>query len=325
MHYLDKVNFTNVKIPQTLQVYSPIEECPSPIVHQLMASEATMTLDSADKQVIAYSDELNYQTQSVKVSDTLTCNAPNYNGGSKLGVYLASDYSVHSQLSDGTATQISIAATPVSGFGKSYPLFIAYKDGANNGGVSVQKVSLDNILHTQNFDYVGNKNLSDGSAEFISVAADSAGTPYVAYQNKFQTLSVKKFDGTNWVDVGANPISANISRWISLTINPITKTPYVAYQEDNKIKTITLINQKWQLVGSAIDIPSNLPSTYTNLIMRQESINTWQPALAFQPTPQGSESSFISTYYFMESTPKNVNNLASSPVRNLLTLINKYL
>lgn len=325
IHYLsalpDKINFTNISIPRVLQPYEPKDSgCPAGIDHQLMASEAVMTLDSADKQVIAYSDELIFQAQSTKISDTVTCTAQKYNGGSKLGMYFASDYSTHRQLSDGTATQIAITATPVGSFEKAYPLFVAYKDGANNSGISVQKITLDNT-ESPTFTYLGSKNFSNGAVNFVSVAADSNGTPYVAYQNKNQTLTVKKFDGLDWVDVGTNPVSSTISRWISLTVNPKTNIPYIAYQENNKIKIIAFVNGVWSTVGSAIDIPSNIPATYTNLIMRQESLNNWQPTVAFQATPQGSESSNISTYYYKEKTESIKNSLVASPLQKLLNYL----
>ncbi len=307
IHYLsalpDKIDFTSVSIPRTAQVYSysgsalPAPACPAPIVHTLTASEASMALDPSDKQVIAYSDELQYDQVSVNVESGV-CVAPYYNGSSTLGVYISSNYSTHTKLSDGPATQIKITGTPTA-IGNKYPIYIAYKDASNNGAVSVQKLTYDQTqLESYSFTYVGNKGFNGDNANFISLAVDTNGTPYVAYESSNQLLAVQKFDGTNWVSVGNSNITTGVTTWVSLSMDIKTNTPYVAYQEGAYIKVKKFDGTNWILVGGNIpNIQSNYGS-YTNLIMRQESIDYWQPSLAFQGSLPGESTSSLSTLYY---------------------------
>jgi hypothetical protein len=64
-----------------------------------------------------------------------------------------------------------------------------------------------NIASAQNgWIPVGNPYFSSGGAAYTAMAIDgSSGTPYVVYQDSSlgKKITVKKFDGTNWVIVGA--------------------------------------------------------------------------------------------------------------------------
>jgi hypothetical protein len=300
----DKIDFTSVSIPRTAQVYSysgskhdPEPACPAPIVHELAASEAGMALDPSDKQVIAYSDELQYDEVSVDVESGV-CKAPYYNGGSTLGVYIASNYSTHTKLTQGPATQIKIVGTPTA-VGSKYPLYIAYKDAAHNGGASVQKLTYDSTqLESYVFTQVGNYGFSGDNANYISLTVDTTGTPYVAYESSNQLLTVQKYNGSSWVAVGNGNITSEITTWVSLSMDIKTNTPYVAYQEGSYIKVKKFDGTNWVPVGGNIpNTPGNY-GAYTNLILRQESINSWQPSLAFQATAPSQSTSSLSTLFY---------------------------
>ena len=83
--------------------------------------------------------------------------------------------------------------------------------------------------------YVGNEGFSPGIVWYTSLALNpSDSQPYVAYLDYLnsQKASVKRFDGTNWIDVGNEDFSAGEATYISLAFNPSTGQPYVAYADN---------------------------------------------------------------------------------------------
>ena len=77
-----------------------------------------------------------------------------------------------------------------------------------------------------------------------------------------------------------------------------TNTPYVAYQEGAYIKVKKFDGTNWVMVGGNIPNIQGNYGSYTNLIMRQESIDYWQPSLAFQGSLPGESTSSLSTLYY---------------------------
>ncbi|MBX9598397.1 MAG: hypothetical protein K2X04_07465 [Burkholderiales bacterium] len=298
----DKIDFANSAIPIQLQRYvyngsvSPAPACPASIEYQAKASEATMTLDTSAKQIIALTDELIYES-SVVNAESGTCNAAAYRGDGELSIFFAANATWYNKLSDGGATQIKIMGTPTA-VGNKLPFYVAYKDAVNSGGVSVQKISYNSTSGVYDFAYVGAKGFNGDNANYISLAIDTNGVPYVAYESSNQLLAVQKFDGANWVAVGNSNITTGITTWVSLSMDIKTNTPYVAYQEGAYIKVKKFDGTNWIAVGGNIpNIQSNYGS-YTNLIMRQESIDYWQPSLAFQGSLPGESTSSLSTLYY---------------------------
>ena len=300
----DKIDFANSASPIQLQsyTYTPtppyagVEACPEPIQHQAKASEATMTLDTSAKQIIAFSNELTYVLVQQQLESGI-CAAPAFRGNSRLSIFFASEQNFYNLLSDGAASQIKLAGTPTA-VGNKAPFYVAYKDAVNGGGVSVQQFVYNNTSELYDFTYVGAKGFNGSDANFISLAVDTNGTPYVAYESSNQLLAVQKYDGTNWVSVGNNNITTGITTWVSLSMDIKTNTPYVAYQEGAYIKVKKFDGTNWVMVGGNIpNIQSNYGS-YTNLIMRQESIDYWQPSLAFQGSLPSESNSSLSTLYY---------------------------
>jgi hypothetical protein len=82
------------------------------------------------------------------------------------------------------------------------------------------------------WEQVGDAGFSVGKVEYTSLAIDSNGTPYIAYQDAVNHIkaSVMKFDGESWVQVGLAGFSADAIRFTSLAIDS-SGTPYIAYQD----------------------------------------------------------------------------------------------
>ncbi|KAA9341030.1 hypothetical protein, partial [Adhaeribacter soli] len=95
---------------------------------------------------------------------------------------------------------------------------------------------------------------SFNSAAYPSLALDGSGTPYVAYVdrgNGYKT-TVKKFNGTTWVDVGAPGFSAGQASFTSLALDG-SGTPYVAYGDKgngNKATVMKFNGTTWVDVGT---------------------------------------------------------------------------
>ena len=79
---------------------------------------------------------------------------------------------------------------------------------------------------------VGSAGFSAGTATYTSLALNSGGTPYIAYEDygNNQKASVMKFNGTSWVQVGTAGFSAGAVAYTSLAVDS-NGTPYVAYDD----------------------------------------------------------------------------------------------
>jgi hypothetical protein len=93
-----------------------------------------------------------------------------------------------------------------------------------------------------------------GTAQFTNFASDSdfafdsTGAPYVLYKDAVSGgwPDVKKFDGTNWVDVGtAGTWGASSAELLAIAINPVTDMPWVAWKEGNVIKVYSFDGTNW--------------------------------------------------------------------------------
>jgi hypothetical protein len=102
---------------------------------------------------------------------------------------------------------------------------------------------------------VGSAGFSAGAAYYQSLAIDSNGTPYVAYQDEANSnkTTVMKFNGSNWVNIGSAGFSAGVTAYQSLAIDS-NGMPYVAYQDkanSNKTTVMKFNGSSWVSVGSA--------------------------------------------------------------------------
>ena len=101
------------------------------------------------------------------------------------------------------------------------------------------------------WEYVGDQYFNDSYTEsFLTLCIAPDGTPYVAYQdelissNTYGPATVKKFNGTSWVTVGAprftGPVDADL---LTMVIAP-DGTPYIAYGDPDLNNTTLTFGKK---------------------------------------------------------------------------------
>ena len=93
-------------------------------------------------------------------------------------------------------------------------IFVAYTDQAHSNNVTVMKYN--GIGWTA----IGGVAITSGGASFPALAIDRLGTPYVAFQNNINSVSVMKYDSSgHWVFVGNPGFSGAYSTNISIAID----------------------------------------------------------------------------------------------------------
>jgi hypothetical protein len=125
--------------------------------------------------------------------------------------------------SAGRATNMSLA------FDSNEMPYLAYADYANDLKTTVKKYNGTSWVT------VGTGGISTGAGNHNSLAFDNYDVPYVAYQNVSVAFGldvfVKKFNGSNWVDVGTPGFPGGTVAYISLKFNS-NNTPFIAYRDD---------------------------------------------------------------------------------------------
>ena len=134
---------------------------------------------------------------------------------------------------------------------KTGTLYVAYIDNANGNKASVQSFFLNGGT---NWGFVGAPGFSLQPADYISLALDSAGTPYVACSDGTgRKATVRKLVGGTWTVVGNAGFSAGPAVYTSLALDS-TGTPWVAYFDESiggKATVQKLVNGFWTVVGTA--------------------------------------------------------------------------
>jgi hypothetical protein len=97
---------------------------------------------------------------------------------------------------------------------------------------------------------VGPTVISVGEAMTPSITIDNAGIPYIIYRDQsiYGKLWVKKFDGTNWVDVGGNGIDI-IVNGVFMDISP-AGIPYIAYISNDTLTVAKFNGSNWVTIGN---------------------------------------------------------------------------
>jgi hypothetical protein len=145
-------------------------------------------------------------------------------------------------------------------FDKTGIPYVAYGDCNNNYKATVMK------FDGNNWTPVGTSGFTPGAASYPNIALDSNGTPYVAFRDQGDTVyyswpngfraSVMKFDGNNWVYVGAPGFSAGTGPYgASFTTISFDKNnvPYIAYSDDfngNRATVQKFDGTNWVYVGA---------------------------------------------------------------------------
>ena len=73
---------------------------------------------------------------------------------------------------------------------------------------------------------------SAGTVDYTSIAVNTSNTPYVVYKDVANSnkASVKRFDGTSWVTVGAIGFSSGTADYSDIVIGS-NNIPYVIYRD----------------------------------------------------------------------------------------------
>ncbi len=92
---------------------------------------------------------------------------------------------------------------------------------------------------TIDWNYLGEPRFSSGTAQYISMALDSSGNPYVAYEDGANSnkATVMHWTGITWAAMGSANFSIDYS---SIAINGSTGVPYVAYSDINLNKALVV-------------------------------------------------------------------------------------
>ncbi|SHG45451.1 hypothetical protein SAMN05443549_104116 [Flavobacterium fluvii] len=154
---------------------------------------------------------------------------------------------VKKRLSDGTWSDVSTglpgtAVTYTRLFSNSLgELFITYIDGSSTpvNRLAIKKLDFNdstwksinnddaNTLYVSTNSANPNTNSNFTSANRCSIVFDSSNTPYIAYVESNNPY-LKKFDGTTWVNVGTQPISADVAISPDLALDS-NGYPWVSY------------------------------------------------------------------------------------------------
>ncbi len=94
--------------------------------------------------------------------------------------------------------------------------------------------------------------ISQPDANYISITIDKHGTPYVAFNDDSHTysISVKKFDGSNWIDMGVTGLGGD-AKYISI-VTDTSGVPYIAFYDgatSGHASVMKYNGTAWEFVG----------------------------------------------------------------------------
>ncbi len=155
--------------------------------------------------------------------------------------------------------------------------YVAYADSAVANRISVKKYVNGSWV------FVGTPGFNGGVTEFVQIAFDTTGVPYVSYREANNDLYIMKFNGTAWVQVGVMiPAIYNTS----IAINPVTNEPYVFYDDTGnglRGNVIRFNGSSWVNVGAANFTPGS--AAYNNLVFD----NAGTPIVAYSDNSSGTK------------------------------------
>ncbi len=148
--------------------------------------------------------------------------------------------------SDGQAGYISLSID-----GADTP-YVSYMDRAHSDNLTVQR--FDSL---SGWTLVGSAGFSDGGkVSATSITHDDSSRTYVAYQEYYSSrITVKKYNGSAWEDVGAAG-AIEFGGDISLEISS-TNTPYLSYSDSISGRIITVLKYADNNWSSAAPVINN--------------------------------------------------------------------
>lgn len=179
----------------------------------------SLALDSNDKPYVAYREPGKAIVE--------TFNGTNWEA---VGTNSASD-------GDVSYTRLAIGADNIP--------YLAYMDQENGAKATVMK------LVGGQWEPVGGKGFSVKEAATPDLVLDSSNMPYIAFWSNDMEITVMKFDGTSWVQVGSSPGKANGEAAISLAFGGDTLyLAYVNIDEDRKATVKKFDGTNWVAAGN---------------------------------------------------------------------------
>ena len=134
---------------------------------------------------------------------------------------------------------------------------------------------------------VGAESFSEGAASYLSMFVEDA-TPYVAYRDEAHgnKLTVKKFNGSQWVNLGNPGFSFGEISW-NTDIYVFRGTPYVAYQDKStnpsgKAVVMKFNGSTWENIGRPGLAPGFSPDAAPYLSLHIAPAMPPVPYVAFQ-------------------------------------------
>jgi uncharacterized protein YjdB len=159
----------------------------------------------------------------------------------------------------GPASHLAFAISPA---GRPY---IAFQDSAHGAKVTVMRL---NSFGT-GWEIYGGAGISIGYAQFISMAINNAGIPFVCYMDDSQgnklTVMQANATGTGWVSVANRSFSPEAASNPSLALNS-AGVPYVSFTNgilsaSGLVMRPNSAGTNWETVGGASFSPGNVAST----------------------------------------------------------------
>jgi len=128
--------------------------------------------------------------------------------------------------------------------------YLAFSDFSCSGNVTVMK-----FLNEYSWQYVGYGCFTPAEADYVSLAFNHQGLPYVAFQDwgNSKKASVMMLNGTLWIYQGSPGFSGGVADYTCVAFNPADGRAWVAYSDANygsKICVKQFDGSAWVNVGS---------------------------------------------------------------------------
>ncbi len=189
--------------------------------------------------------------------------------------------------------------------------YVVYLDGSK---ATVKK------FNGSSWENVGVAKFSPGGINYPSIAIDSLGVPYVAFEDFYnnQKITVMKYNGSIWETVGNAGFSlGQTSNYFSRLALDSNNVPYVAYTNDvngSKTTVMKFNGSSWENVGTA-EFSAGLVGSSISLVLDSNNI----PYLAYNDSANNFRAVVMK---FNGSSWENVGTSGFSPsVADFISLV----